>query len=339
MASANPTHSSSGSADENIMWEYSDDYKGFDIHSDIDSPMTSAPISPTSSQLPTSSQPTTLGLTSLLTTMSIASQGTFFPVSSSTPIRKSGRPFKVKQCFHGNQFNFSSQDTPIEQFYPPLKRKQPALKISKRGYCSQFSNPKQSKRRFVDFKTTEGTNSKRATVPTGMRIIDVEKLAEVITKLRCTDCSRPLTFFEIESVHGWQTSFAIKCTNCHQLFAELPTSKPMEEPSRATFVNVSHPERVMNEVTIRSSLAVHSSGFSWRDLYKFPIIFGMPAPLSQMPPQYLNEIDNIVQNATQTSMTAAADELHLKVAAIPSPVPNCTNIPVSIDSSWKTRGF
>ena len=44
MASANPTHSSSGSADENIMWEYSDDYKGFDIHSDIDSPMTSAPL-------------------------------------------------------------------------------------------------------------------------------------------------------------------------------------------------------------------------------------------------------------------------------------------------------
>ena len=141
MASANPAHSSSGSADENIMWEYGDDYKGFDIHSEIDSPMTSAPISPTSSQLPTSPKPTTLGLTSLLTTMSIASQGKFFPVSSSTPIRKFGRPFKVKRCFHGNQFNFSSQDTPIEQFYTPLKRKQPALKISKRGYCSQFSTP------------------------------------------------------------------------------------------------------------------------------------------------------------------------------------------------------
>ena len=194
-------------------------------------------------------------------------------------------------------------------------------------------------RRFVDFKTTEGTISKRATVPTGMRIIDVGKLAEAITKLRCTDCSRPLTFFEIESVHGWQTPFAIKCTNCHQLFAEFPTSKPMEEPSRATFVNVSHPERVMNEVTIRSSLALHCSGFSWRDLHKFSIIFGMPAPLSQMPPQYLNELEKIVQNATQTSMTAAADELHLKVDAIPSLVPNCINIPVSIDSSWKTRGF
>ena len=90
MASVNPTSSSSHSADENIMWEYGDDYTDFDIHYDIDSPITSAPISPTSSQ------PTTPGLISMLTTMSIASKETFFPVSSSTPIRKFGRPFKVK---------------------------------------------------------------------------------------------------------------------------------------------------------------------------------------------------------------------------------------------------
>ena len=261
-----------------------DYYTDFDIHSDIDSPITSAPISPKSSQ------PTTQGLTSMLTTMSIASLETLFPVSSSTPIRKFGRPFKVERSFHGNQFNFSSQDTPIEQFSPPLKRKEPALKISKRGYCSQFSNPMQPKRQFVDIKTTEGTTSKRATVPTGMLIIDVGILAEAITKLRCTDCSRPLIFFEIKSVHGWQTSFAIKCTNCHQLFAEFPSSNPMEEPSRATFVNVYQP--------VRFALPFHCSGFC-----------------SQMQWRYINKINNIVQNATQTSMKAAADELRLKVDA------------------------
>ena len=38
-------------------------------------------------------------------------------------------------------------------------------------------------------------------------------------------------------------------------------------------------------------------------------------------------------------MNSAADELHLKVDAVASPVPNCINIAVSFDSSWKTRGF
>ena len=113
----------------------------------------------------------------------------------------------------------------------------------------------------------------------------------------------------------------------------------MEERSRATFVNVYQPERVMNEVTMWSALAVFCSGFSWRDLHKFSTIFGMPAPLSQIPRRYLNKIDNIVQNTTQKSMTAAADELHLKVDAMPSPVPNCINISVYFDSSWRTRDF
>ena len=38
-------------------------------------------------------------------------------------------------------------------------------------------------------------------------------------------------------------------------------------------------------------------------------------------------------------MQGAADELHLRVDSIPSPVPNCINTAVSFDSSWKTRGY
>ncbi|KAI6658218.1 hypothetical protein LOD99_15487 [Oopsacas minuta] len=38
-------------------------------------------------------------------------------------------------------------------------------------------------------------------------------------------------------------------------------------------------------------------------------------------------------------MQGAADELHLRVDSIPSPVPNCTNTAVSFDSSSKTRGY
>ena len=95
----------------------------------------------------------------------------------------------------------------------------------------------------------------------------------------------------------------------------------------------------MNEVTMRSVLAVHCSGFSWRDLHKIATIFDMPPSQADMPPRYLNKIDSIVENACQKSMNAEAVELHLKADAVPSSVPKCINIAVSFDASWKTRGF
>ena len=58
-----------------------------------------------------------------------------------------------------------------------------------------------------------------------------------------------------------------------------------------------------------------------------------------MPTRYLNKIESIVENASQTSMNAAADQLHLKVDAVPSAVANCINIAVSFYSSGKTRGL
>ena len=38
-------------------------------------------------------------------------------------------------------------------------------------------------------------------------------------------------------------------------------------------------------------------------------------------------------------MKAADKELHMKIDTIQSNVPNCINIAVSFDSSWKTSGF
>ena len=187
-------------------------------------------------------------------------------------------------------------------------------------------------RRF-DNQTREST--------TGMRLMDVGILSEEITKLKCADCSGSFCFFEIDSGRGWQTSFSIRCIRCHLLFVEFPSSKPMGIPaqSQSTLVNVHHPERAMNEVTMFSVLTVHCSGFSWRDSHKFATIFGMLPSLSRIPQRFLNKIENIVKNACQMSMTAVADDLHLRADAVPSLVPNCINIAVSFDSSWKIRGF
>ena len=58
-----------------------------------------------------------------------------------------------------------------------------------------------------------------------------------------------------------------------------------------------------------------------------------------MPPPYLNKNEEIVNITAEASMQGAADELHLRIDSIPSPIPNCINTAVSFDSSWKTQRF
>ena len=113
----------------------------------------------------------------------------------------------------------------------------------------------------------------------------------------------------------------------------------MDDPERSKFVNVPLPKRGLNEVTMRSVLSVHCSGFSWRDLHKFATVFDMPLPLEHMPAAYLNKIEETVNTAAELSMQGAADDLHIKTDTIPSHIRDCINIAVSFDSSWKTRGF
>ena len=346
MASEHSSDTSSQAS--NVMWEHGDDFTDIEVHTshpEIDSPLTSPPLSPTSSQ------PITPGLSSPLTSMSISSQSTtttFFAESTSIPAgKRRGRPSgktPYKKLFRGNKTitkkpteSLSLSQSSIES--SPRKRKQPALIVNKRCYCCSFRSPQPSKIRDVEFRTPGGAiTSKHALKPIGMRLLDVGILAEAMSKLSCTYCSSNLSLFETNFDHGWQTNFSIKCVSCHRLHAEFPSSKPMYVP-QSTFVNVAPSPRAMNEVTMRSVLAVHCSGFSWRDLHKFATIFDMPPPLGEMPPRYLNKIETTVEIASQMSMSEAANELHLRVNAVPSAVPNCINIAVSFDSSWKTRGF
>ena len=143
------------------------------------------------------------------------------------------------------------------------------------------------------FKKSDDTFSTTASIPSGMRLIDVSILEEAMTKIRCFFCGMYLALFESEHRYGWHTTFYIKCHSCHQLFAEFPSSKPMI-PDIDKFVNVKLPNQAMNDLTMRSVLTVHCSGLSWRDLHKFATIFNMPAPLESMPPLYFNRIKVVV---------------------------------------------
>ena len=95
----------------------------------------------------------------------------------------------------------------------------------------------------------------------------------------------------------------------------------------------------MNEVTMRSVLATHSTGMSWRDLHKISTIFDMPTTVQAIPSRYATRLEVVTKCAVKISMSEAADQLHKKVDSETSPEPKAVNVPISFDPSWKTRGF
>ena len=110
--------------------------------------------------------------------MSLASQSPAFWHDVFTPQvakAKSVRPKKIT-IFRGNQYSQSTA-SPNTSLPPPRKRHQHKLKHPNRGYTSKFSNP----RRNVEFKSGESITCKPARIPRGMRLLDVEILAQAMT--------------------------------------------------------------------------------------------------------------------------------------------------------------
>ena len=172
-----------------------------------------------------------------------------------------------------------------------------------------------------------------------MRILDVGILAEVFATFRCNKSNDSLALYEEKWKHGWQTFFRVKCQSCHSEHATFPSSRSMDTPSHHTCVNVPFTPIDMNEVTIRSVSATHSTGMSWQDLHKIATIFDMPPPVQTMPSRYATRLEAVTKSAVKISMLDAADQLHQRVDSEPSPEPNAINVTISFDSSWKNRSF
>ena len=172
-----------------------------------------------------------------------------------------------------------------------------------------------------------------------MRILDVGILSEVFSTIRCNKCNGTLGLYEDELKNGWQRFFRVKCQKCNSEHATFPSSRLLDIPSHHTCVNVPFTPKDMNEVTMRSVLATHSTGMSWRDLHKIGTVFDMPPPVQTMPSLNAIRLEDVSKSAVQISMLEAAGHLHKKVDSEPSPEPKPVNVPISFYSSWKTRGF
>ena len=297
-------------------------------------PLTSVP---TSSQ--TSIVPSTPGISESFFSLEIA------PVQStdcSRARKRMGRPHKriyPRRLTVGIPNTREDASAKLQDPTPKM-RKPTSHKFLKthphRGYTYKFRVLPRTYPRSVRFSQT--VTKRIAATPTGMRILDMGILAEVFSTFRCNECNGTLVLYEEEWKHGWQTFFRVKCQRCHSEHATFPSSRSLDIPSHHTCVNVPFTSVDMNEVTMRSVLATHSTGMSWRDLHKIATIFDMPPPVQAMPPRYAIRLETVTKSAVKVSMLEAANQLHKKVDSEPSPEPKAVNVPISFDSSWKTRG-
>ena len=120
---------------------------------------------------------------------------------------------------------------------------------------------------------------------------------------------------------------------------KFPSSRYIDSNNNEQCFNVPFRPSAMNEVTMRSVLATHSTGISWQRLHRIATVYEMITPLQTMPSRYVTRLEEVTEKAVKTSMIEAANELHQRVDRVISPEPDAINITVSFDSSWKTRGF
>ena len=111
------------------------------------------------------------------------------------------------------------------------------------------------------------------------------------------------------------------------------SSRYMDTINNEPCVNVPFRPSAMNEVTMRSVLATHSTGIPWQSLHRIATVFDMITPLQTMLSRYVTRLEEATEKAVKSSMIEAANELHQRVDYVISPDPGAINITVSFDSS------
>ena len=110
----------------------------------------------------------------------------FFPSLPTSILQKRrGRPYRGNK-FRGNKYTRREEasfllDNPSDTLPPKSKRTHHTL--PRHGYTSRYSAPFPFRKQKTMFKISSETVSKTASIPNDMRLLDVNILADAMTKL------------------------------------------------------------------------------------------------------------------------------------------------------------
>ena len=177
-------------------------------------------------------------------------------------------------------------------------------------------------------------------IPTGNTICNLEILSLVFNLLKCIDrsCLGRLKLYESLLQDGLQRFLLLKCTRCHKVAAEFPTTLPIGVSAVDSINNKSMRVKGRSEINKRALMAVHTTSASWEDFSLTCRLLDLKPPNRDMSKTQLNTIMAASVTLAKRSMKIAGDHAYSYASAVgesPSGLRECA---VSFDASWHRRG-
>ena len=177
-------------------------------------------------------------------------------------------------------------------------------------------------------------------IPNGNSICNMEILSLVFTQLNCVDrtCYGRLKLYERHIQDGLQRFLLLKCTHCHNVVAEFPTTLPIGCSALDSINNKSIRVKGKSEINQRALMAVHTTSASWEDFRLTCSLLDIKAPNKDMSKSQLNTFRAASVTLAKTSMRFAGEQAYSHASAVVDSNSGLKECAVSFDASWHRRG-
>ena len=175
-------------------------------------------------------------------------------------------------------------------------------------------------------------------VPHGSQIIDIDILSTVFSLLRCIEahCTGNLNLYQYAFRDGLQSYLLLKCSRCHLVLAQFPTSCPVGRKPNEAVNDAQMLCRKKLEVNVRALLAAHCTSMSWSEFRLTCNLLDIQNTWHRMSKSLLAQLVLSTDKICQQSMSMTAKEVRAKAES--SNIPGCKVCAVSFDESWNRRG-
>ena len=178
------------------------------------------------------------------------------------------------------------------------------------------------------------------TIPTGNCICNLEILSLVFSQLNCINkaCHGRCRLYERPHQDGLQRFLLLKCTHCHSVVAEFPTTLPIGVSALDSINNKSVRVLGKNEINQRALMAVHKTSASWEDFRLTCSLLDLKPPSKNMSRTQLNRFMGASLSLAKRSMKLAGEHAYSNSSEVAGSSSGLRECAVSFDASWHRRG-
>ena len=176
------------------------------------------------------------------------------------------------------------------------------------------------------------------TIPTGNCICNLEILSLVFSQLNCINKACHLQTLRTSPSRWAQKFLLLKCTHCHSVVAEFPTTLPIGVSALDSINNKYVRVLGKSEINQRALMAVHTTSASWEDFRLTCSLLDLKPPSKNMSRTQLNRFMGASLSLAKRSMKLAGEHAYSLSSEVTGSCSGLRECAVSFDASWHRRG-